>query len=173
MLKHIPAFFATTLEIPRVTWVHNVRNYCFLVSGLAIDLVCKMHVTESEAEYTSDYRGETFFFCAEPCKREFDAHPRDYLSGLLDIECGTMFCPRCGNRMRKLSEIDRILECVSCDRVGLPLRFVENAPVLPAKLRTMLTKCRICDSTMLADDQFCRTCGGRASVNFKISVVLS
>jgi YHS domain-containing protein len=48
---------------------------------IAIDPVCKMEVEIETAEWTSEYRGETYYFCAPGCKRSFDQDPEKYLSG--------------------------------------------------------------------------------------------
>ncbi len=45
----------------------------------ALDLVCRMIISEKEAEYSSTYNGVTYYFCAAPCKREFDEHTEDYV----------------------------------------------------------------------------------------------
>ena len=42
------------------------------------DPVCNMMVDEEEAETTSTYKGETFYFCSEECKAEFDQDPERY-----------------------------------------------------------------------------------------------
>lgn len=74
-----------------------------------------------------------------------------------------MFCPRCGGSMGELSLTDRILECAGCGHLGLPSKFGTDNPALPLKLGTLLKSCRSCESVMLADDLFCRTCGSEAS----------
>jgi YHS domain-containing protein len=48
---------------------------------MAIDPVCKMEVEVETAEWTSEYNGETYYFCAPGCKRSFDKEPQKYLSG--------------------------------------------------------------------------------------------
>ena len=48
---------------------------------MAIDPVCNMEVDESTAQWTSEYKGETYYFCAPGCKRSFDQDPEKYLSG--------------------------------------------------------------------------------------------
>ena len=48
---------------------------------MAIDPVCGMEVDESSAQWTSDYEGKTYYFCAPGCKRSFDKDPEQYLSG--------------------------------------------------------------------------------------------
>lgn len=130
---------------------------------MAIDLVCKMPVSETEAEYTSVCRGRKYYFCAEPCKREFDTYPNDYVLGKLDFALSTMFCPNCGNPMLQPSSTDRIYECMGCGHLGLQLRFEANDSTLPMTLRTLLKKCGACDSVRLADDLFCRTCGRKTA----------
>jgi xanthine dehydrogenase accessory factor len=46
----------------------------------AIDPVCGMTVEIAGARYTSQYQGQTYYFCAAGCKRSFDKEPRHYLS---------------------------------------------------------------------------------------------
>jgi nitroreductase/YHS domain-containing protein len=46
--------------------------------AVAIDPVCRMEVDTATAQYTSDYRGRTYYFCAPGCKAAFDADPSEY-----------------------------------------------------------------------------------------------
>ena len=46
----------------------------------AIDPVCHMEVETEDAEWRSDYKGKTYYFCAPGCKRSFDKEPEKYLS---------------------------------------------------------------------------------------------
>jgi Cu+-exporting ATPase len=48
---------------------------------MAIDPVCKMEVDENTAVATSEYKGNTYYFCAVGCKRAFDENPEKYLTG--------------------------------------------------------------------------------------------
>jgi YHS domain-containing protein len=43
------------------------------------DPVCGMFIEEEEAEAESQYQGQTYFFCSEECKEEFDAEPDRYI----------------------------------------------------------------------------------------------
>jgi len=49
---------------------------------MAVDPVCGIHVDERaavpEEEYTSEYAGQTFYFCSCDCKSVFDATPDEY-----------------------------------------------------------------------------------------------
>ena len=74
-----------------------------------------------------------------------------------------MFCPRCGGSMGQLSPTDRILECAGCGHLSLPSIFGTDDTAVSLKLRTLLKSCRSCESVMLTDDLFCRTCGSEAS----------
>jgi YHS domain-containing protein len=47
---------------------------------MAIDPVCGMEVDESTAQWTSEYEGKTYYFCALGCKRTFDKEPDKFLS---------------------------------------------------------------------------------------------
>lgn len=48
---------------------------------MAIDPVCLMEVDEASAQWTSEYKGQTYYFCAPGCKVSFDEDPEKYLSG--------------------------------------------------------------------------------------------
>ena len=53
---------------------------------MAMDPVCNMEVEEATAQWTSEYKGTTYYFCAPGCKQSFDADPEKYLSGSGDHE---------------------------------------------------------------------------------------
>ena len=46
---------------------------------MAIDPVCGMQVDEKTAKHKSEYKGETYYFCAPGCKFTFDEKPEDYV----------------------------------------------------------------------------------------------
>ena len=46
---------------------------------MAKDPVCGMMVDEKTAAGKSDYKGQTYYFCATSCKTKFDADPENYL----------------------------------------------------------------------------------------------
>ena len=48
---------------------------------MAKDPVCGMQVDEQTAIATSEYRGQTYYFCAKACKTAFDREPAKYLAG--------------------------------------------------------------------------------------------
>jgi Cu+-exporting ATPase len=45
---------------------------------MAIDPVCGMSVDEKSAAATSSYKGKTYYFCSEDCKKIFDKQPDTY-----------------------------------------------------------------------------------------------
>ncbi|MCC6568329.1 MAG: YHS domain-containing protein [Anaerolineales bacterium] len=45
-----------------------------------VDPVCGMDVTPETAAATSEYKGQTYYFCAPGCKRSFDKDPEKYLN---------------------------------------------------------------------------------------------
>jgi YHS domain-containing protein len=47
---------------------------------MATDPVCGMQVDEKTAAWTSEYKGEMYYFCAPGCKADFDKNPERYLS---------------------------------------------------------------------------------------------
>ncbi len=49
---------------------------------MAKDLVCGMDVNEEEAKakgLTTEYQGQTYYFCAPGCKRAFEQNPQQYV----------------------------------------------------------------------------------------------
>ncbi len=46
---------------------------------MAIDPVCGMEVDEQSAQWTSEYHGKKYYFCAPGCKSSFDEDPEKYL----------------------------------------------------------------------------------------------
>jgi Cu+-exporting ATPase len=48
------------------------------------DPVCGMQVDKEKADATSEYRGETYYFCATACKQKFDANPEAYVTTAKD-----------------------------------------------------------------------------------------
>lgn len=44
------------------------------------DPVCDMEVDESSAAASSNYEGDTYYFCSQDCKQRFDADPERYVS---------------------------------------------------------------------------------------------
>ncbi len=43
------------------------------------DPVCGMDVNEKKAAAKSEYKGKTYYFCAQGCKAAFDKEPEKYL----------------------------------------------------------------------------------------------
>lgn len=48
---------------------------------MAKDPVCGMDVDEKTAQWTSEYKGQTYYFCAPGCKATFDKDPEKYAAG--------------------------------------------------------------------------------------------
>ena len=44
-----------------------------------VDPVCKMTIDSAKAAATSEYNGQTIYFCAKACKAKFDQSPETYL----------------------------------------------------------------------------------------------
>ncbi len=50
---------------------------------MAKDLVCGMQVDEQQAAargLSSEYQGQTYYFCSAQCKQQFDQNPEHYVS---------------------------------------------------------------------------------------------
>lgn len=46
---------------------------------MAIDPICKMTVDEKTAQYTREYKGKKYYFCAPGCKKTFESDPERYI----------------------------------------------------------------------------------------------
>jgi YHS domain-containing protein len=46
---------------------------------MAKDPVCHMEVDESSAQWKSEYKDETYYFCAAGCKTAFDENPEMFV----------------------------------------------------------------------------------------------
>jgi Cu+-exporting ATPase len=44
-----------------------------------VDPVCKMQIDSEKAAATSEYKGQTIYFCAQGCKAKFDQDPGKYV----------------------------------------------------------------------------------------------
>lgn len=47
---------------------------------MAIDPVCGMQVDPAQTEWSAEYKGQTYYFCAPGCKRAFEKEPEKYLN---------------------------------------------------------------------------------------------
>ncbi len=47
--------------------------------AIAKDPVCGMDVDTDSAAATSEYKGQTYYFCAPGCKKQFDRDPERYV----------------------------------------------------------------------------------------------
>ena len=43
------------------------------------DPVCHMDIDPATAAGTSEYKGQTYYFCSPGCKKSFDTNPEKYL----------------------------------------------------------------------------------------------
>lgn len=48
--------------------------------SMEMDAVCKMKVSKENAKFTSEYKGNTYYFCSLSCKKKFDEDPEKYIS---------------------------------------------------------------------------------------------
>ena len=46
------------------------------------DPVCGMEFDPERSDFTSEYRGRTYYFCCPVCKRRFDDAPEEYAQRL-------------------------------------------------------------------------------------------
>ena len=47
--------------------------------GMAKDPICGMSVDEKRAAATSNYRGQTYYFCSVSCKETFEKNPEKFI----------------------------------------------------------------------------------------------
>lgn len=51
-----------------------------LMTTTVHDPVCHMDIDPATAAGTSEYKGQTYYFCSPGCKNAFDKEPEKYLS---------------------------------------------------------------------------------------------
>ena len=54
----------------------------------AIDPVCGMEVDPATAQWKTEYKGQTYYFCAPGCKQSFENDPENYLVGGPTVQMG-------------------------------------------------------------------------------------
>jgi len=59
------------------------------------DLVCGMDVDEKTAQYTTTYKGKTYYFCAPGCKKTFEEDPEKYVGGSSEHSGHNCCCGHC------------------------------------------------------------------------------
>jgi len=48
-------------------------------ASMAMDPVCGMEVDPATASQKTEYRGQTYYFCAPGCRKAFESEPDKYL----------------------------------------------------------------------------------------------
>jgi YHS domain-containing protein len=69
----VALFVVSMAALVRLVRAGAARSY-------ALDPVCGMTVDRATAKLTSDYRGNTVYFCAPGCKHAFDKAPEKYIA---------------------------------------------------------------------------------------------
>lgn len=88
------------------------------------DPVCKMVFEENEAESTSIYKGETYYFCSLKCKERFDKNPELFLE---KINKGSSERPS----LKSMGgEEEKERPCPSCDKISGPVAVLKTKPGL-------------------------------------------
>lgn len=65
---------------------------------MTIDPVCLKHLNERDAIFKSEFRGNTFYFHSQLCKRVFDASPQDFAGKIAQIVYGDQGRPTRGSQ---------------------------------------------------------------------------
>ncbi len=59
---------------------------------MATDPVCLTIVDEDGAKYTTVFKNQTYYFCCNFCKKQFEANPKKYsrlgINASVDLGCG-------------------------------------------------------------------------------------
>jgi YHS domain-containing protein len=73
-----------------------------------VDPVCGMQVDPHKTDLTAEYDGQTYFFCAENCRKAFENQPRKYLAISKDTKRkGNMIIITVSTRHRMRPAADR------------------------------------------------------------------
>jgi len=49
------------------------------MKNMQIDPICGMQVDEKTAQFKTEYKGNTYYFCSAGCKKTFESEPEKYL----------------------------------------------------------------------------------------------
>jgi YHS domain-containing protein len=60
--------------------------------GMATDPVCLAIVDEEEAQFTTMYKNQKYFFCCNYCKRQFEENPKRYTRIATDVSVDLGSC---------------------------------------------------------------------------------
>jgi Cu+-exporting ATPase len=66
--------------IDRIEKLDNLLKGDQLMTTTVHDPVCHMDIDPATAAGTSEYKGQTYYFCSPGCKKAFDKEPEKYLS---------------------------------------------------------------------------------------------
>jgi P-type Cu+ transporter len=84
---------------------------------MAKDLICGMEVDPKTIEYSSQYKGEKYYFCSQSCKVKFDKTPEKYIKAEEEEEAGESMAdtiPIKESNLRKIELPIREMSCASC-----------------------------------------------------------
>jgi YHS domain-containing protein len=74
--------------------IRIMGRYFREVRTMVRDPVCLIQMDLKDAEFTSEYRGVTYYFCCEDCKAEFDADSGAFSGRLAQATYGDMSHPK-------------------------------------------------------------------------------
>ena len=74
--------YTVTLMVKNVKGNNKITKYKFITvdSTTVVDVICKMKIDKRTAEFKSEYKGKTYYFCMSGCKAKFDADPKKYIN---------------------------------------------------------------------------------------------
>ncbi len=74
--------YNVALTVKNVNDNNTIMKYSYITvdSSTVVDVVCKMVIDKRTAEFTSEYKGKTYYFCAASCKEKFDADSEKYIN---------------------------------------------------------------------------------------------
>jgi len=74
--------YTVTLTVKNAKGNNKITRYNFITvdSATVVDVVCEMKIDKRTAEFKSEYKGETYYFCSVDCKTKFDENPVKYIN---------------------------------------------------------------------------------------------
>jgi PKD repeat protein len=74
--------YNVTLTAKNVNGNNTITKFSYITvdSSEVVDVVCKMVIDKRTAEFKSEYKGKTYYFCMSGCKTKFDADPEKYIN---------------------------------------------------------------------------------------------
>jgi membrane fusion protein, copper/silver efflux system len=122
------------------------------------DLVCGMTVDpQSPNTLKTQYKGETFYFCSEMCKKSFEANPEKFIpkkttaakaENIKDLVCGMTVDPKSPNTLKTQYKGETYYFCSEMCKKSFEANPEKYVPQKPSATKAENTKDLVCGMTV-------------------------